>query len=343
MARLHSLMVWSVVLGFLTVASLGAADKKPPKTPAEKPKVHRSGDPFGGAEKFAKPAKATAKKPSNPVPNSMVPWRNVKAIEDALAGPTEMVFVETPLQDVVDYLKERHRIEIKIDNKALSDVGIGTDSPVTIDVKGVSLRSALKLMLRELSLTWTIQDEVLMITTPEEADNYLTTQLYDVADLVVCRDDHDQLWDDYDTLIDIITSTVKSTTWDDVGGAGSINGATIGTAKVLVVSQTREVHEHIADLLAKIREIAKKTPNAGVPRRNKPTQPPQRGKGAAGGAVGMGGGMGMGGMGMGGMGMGGMGGSMPAPSAKTPGKPGPAPKEQPKPDASKDKSGTGMF
>ena len=116
-----------------------------------------------------------------------------------------------------------------------------------------------------------------LITTPEEEDNLLTTRVYDVADLVVCRDEHDTLSDDYDSLIDIITSTIMPTTWDGVGGPGSIQGNTLGTAKVLVVCQTYHVHSEIAELLAKIREIGKKTPNAGTPHRSKPTPPPQMG------------------------------------------------------------------
>jgi hypothetical protein len=267
-------MVWSVVFAFLAAVSLFAAEQNPkvlpkqkrPKAPVEKPQLqrsHDSDDPFGSKEK---PAKPSPKKPQRPAAKPMRPCENVAAIEAALASPTEMNFAETPLQDVIDALKERHQIEIMIDTKALGDVGIGTDSPVTLNVKGISLRSALNIMLRQLSLTWIIQDEVLMITTPEEADNLLTTKVYDVADLVVCRDEHGAVDDDYDSLIDIITSTVKPTTWDNVGGPGSIQGGTLGTAKVLVVTETREVHEGIVDLLAKIREIGKKTPNAGIPR-----------------------------------------------------------------------------
>jgi hypothetical protein len=191
------------------------------------------------------------------------------AIERALASPTQVEFVETPLQDVIDYLKDLHRIEIQIDTKALSDVGIDPSTPITKNLKGISLRSALRLMLRELCLTYVIQDEVLLITTPEEADCHLTTKLYPVADLVVCRNSKGELWDDYDTLIDIITGTNQPTTWDDAGGAGWIGGASLGTAKVLIVSQSQVVHEQIIALLEQIRAVAAKTPNAGTPQRDK--------------------------------------------------------------------------
>jgi general secretion pathway protein D len=58
---------------------------------------------------------------------------------------------------------------------------------------------------------------------------------------------------DFDSLIDLIKSTVKPTSWDDVGGAGSI--APFDTNLSLVVSQTQEVHEEIADLLDQLRRL----------------------------------------------------------------------------------------
>ena len=89
------------------------------------------------------------------------------------------------MSDVIDYLKTLHGIEIQIDKKALDDVGIGSSSPVTRNLKGISLRSALRLMLRDMDLTYMIENEVLLITTPDTANERLTTRVYPVADLVV--------------------------------------------------------------------------------------------------------------------------------------------------------------
>ncbi|MDY0170774.1 MAG: hypothetical protein RBS80_29805, partial [Thermoguttaceae bacterium] len=108
-----------------------------------------------------------------------------RRILEALKAPTQLEFIETPLQDVVDFLKDYHNIEIQIDKKALDDVGLATDMPITKNLRGISLRSALRLTLRELALTYVIEDEVLLITTPEEAENRLTTKVYPVADLVL--------------------------------------------------------------------------------------------------------------------------------------------------------------
>lgn len=102
-----------------------------------------------------------------------------------LKKPTEIDFVDTPLAEVINYLRDRHQIEIQLDKKALTNVGVDTNTPVTKSLRGISLRSALRLLLRDLDLTYVIKDEVLLITTPEQAQNDLVLKVYPVADLVV--------------------------------------------------------------------------------------------------------------------------------------------------------------
>jgi hypothetical protein len=106
-------------------------------------------------------------------------------IFEELDKETSMEFIETPLADVVGYLKDLHGVEIQLDTRALDGVGIGSDTPITRELKGVSLRSALRLMLKDLDLTYVVKDEVLQITTPEEAEANLVTKVYPVGDLVL--------------------------------------------------------------------------------------------------------------------------------------------------------------
>lgn len=56
---------------------------------------------------------------------------------------------------------------------------------------------------------------------------------------------------DFDSLIELITTTVKPQTWDEVGGPGSISEFRNNLS--LVISQTQEVHEEIVDLLGQLR------------------------------------------------------------------------------------------
>ncbi|PQO42136.1 hypothetical protein [Blastopirellula marina] len=102
-----------------------------------------------------------------------------------LDAETKIQFIDTPLEEVVGYLKQLHGIEIQIDNRALEDVALSSDIPVTRNIEGISLRSALRLMLKELDLTYIVANEVLMITTPTEAETELITKVYPVADLVL--------------------------------------------------------------------------------------------------------------------------------------------------------------
>lgn len=103
----------------------------------------------------------------------------------ALDEPTTMEFIETPLRDVADQLKLLHGIEIQLDTKALAEINVTPDTPITKSIKGISLRSALRLMLAEHDMNYIIEDEVLLITTADKAKTTVVTKVYPVADLVL--------------------------------------------------------------------------------------------------------------------------------------------------------------
>jgi len=148
-------------------------------------------------------------------------------------------------------------------------------------------------MLSDLDLTYVIQDEVLLITTPEEAEMKLATVAYPVADLVRFRDKSGEEWSDFDSLIETITSTVSPEAWDDVGGPGSISPMQYGNTEVIVLSQTQEVHGEVAALLEKLRSLAGTEQGDGkLPLKEKRPQSYRGGQRAGGGFGG-----GMGGMG----------------------------------------------
>jgi len=110
-----------------------------------------------------------------------------KKIVEALKHPTQMEFIETPLKDAIEYLKELHHIEIQFDSAALKDAGVDELTPVTKNLKGISLRSALKLLLDDLQLKYVIHNEVLLITSPAKAEGeeFMITKVYPVTDIVL--------------------------------------------------------------------------------------------------------------------------------------------------------------
>lgn len=104
-------------------------------------------------------------------------------------------------------------------------------------------------------------------TAVETVEPVLCQRVYEVADLVVpipgqvaastSPDAADQQpaerEADYDSLIELITSTVAPETWYEVGGPASI--APFETNLALVISQTEQIHEEIADLLEQLRRF----------------------------------------------------------------------------------------
>ena len=113
-----------------------------------------------------------------------------EAILKVLQEPTSLELIETPLADAVAEVQDKHGVHVYLDHRALDDVGIPSDTPITFVMSGIPLRSALELMLGQLDLTWTIKAGVLLITTPEEAENLLVTKTYDVSDLLSSARDY---------------------------------------------------------------------------------------------------------------------------------------------------------
>jgi hypothetical protein len=118
-----------------------------------------------------------------------VDLRKASPAEERIAAQldtqTEIQFSDTPLTDVVVYLADYHGIPIIIDTDALSAEGIAPDIPITRSLTGVKLRSALKIILQPLQLSYIIEDEVMKITTVTVEKERLQTRVYPVGDLVV--------------------------------------------------------------------------------------------------------------------------------------------------------------
>ena len=154
-----------------------------------------------------------------------------------LASPTPPIeFNATPLKDIVEYLKDAAHIEMQLDTAGMKDANIDPEQQVTQNIRGVSLVSALDLLLDDMGLTWEIRHEVLWITSPKRVAEHRTTRLYVVGNLVPAGGKDGKPQDEYATLIELITATVAPGSWEGKGATGSIKGATLGGPKVLSYS-----------------------------------------------------------------------------------------------------------
>jgi hypothetical protein len=99
-----------------------------------------------------------------------------------LAKPVALPFPnETPLQDVITYLKEESKskelpngLPIYVDPVGLQDAERTIQSPIQIDLEGVPLRTTLKFMLRQLDLVYAVEDGVLIISNRERMRDLLS-------------------------------------------------------------------------------------------------------------------------------------------------------------------------
>lgn len=181
---------------------------------------------------------------------------SVARIERALAAPLHSSgfdYTDTPLTEVVNQLQDEYGIPIQLDSPALQDAGIAPDQAVNIALHNISLRSALQLMLKRLQMKYIIQDEVLLITSPEEAEHHLRICVYDARKVMSDTSDTKM-----ESLSETIMACVASDTWsENGGGAAEIRALPPG---LLVITQTQDVHQEIRDLLATIRKMTQSRP-----------------------------------------------------------------------------------
>lgn len=186
----------------------------------------------------------------------------IERINEVLRSPLTdagLDFEGMPLEEVVDFLQAEYKIPIQLDIRALDDVGLSPDEQVSINVRNISLKSALRLVLDRYELTYVIRDEVLMITTPEEAEIQFRVCVYDVSDIFPKQalDRRPRSGADFNPLVDILTYCIAYDTWAENGGAGYVRPLPPG---LLVISQTQAVHEEIGALLAAIRRTGQRKP-----------------------------------------------------------------------------------
>jgi hypothetical protein len=211
MARLLLLLAGTLAIVPLWTDSVWSQDTDgtPPAAAAETPTAERLADsPHHNEGEQAKPSE----KPSTEVPPADAPQKSSRhakgglaknhasgahhaalgaeplhagdrAILKALDEPASIELTEKPLTALVDHIRQQHHIPVQIDKRALIDIGVDSDAPITAAVSQIPLHDALDLILQDLQLTWIIKSGVLLITTQEEEESHLIATCYDIADI----------------------------------------------------------------------------------------------------------------------------------------------------------------
>lgn len=233
-------------------------------------------DPFkNGGDPFTKPVKpgegadpfggGTTTTVERDRPNLIIQWADApqsptdlrQRIEATLRKPAKIEVIEVPLGSLIKELSEQYDIPINIDRHALADNGIDPSQPITKLIEGISLRSALNIILDPLGLTYIIDFNTLVITTREEEADRMVNRVYPVTDLVRTEAGDTGFTCDTEPLVNAIKGTIGKEHWVDVGGDGIIRSVPTSIGTSLVVLQSRIINETVDSLLQTLHDINK--------------------------------------------------------------------------------------
>ncbi len=159
-------------------------------------------------------------------------------------------FEDRPFIELLQHIANHAGINIVIDDAALAEVGISSNEPITVHLDQVSVSTGLNVVLRSLGLTSMIEDEVLKITSSEEAEGEHLVVVYHVVDFT---GDAIETNLELVSLIELLQSVVAPHSWAISGGPGAITSHS--TTNSLVVRQVRAVHDEIEWLLRELRDV----------------------------------------------------------------------------------------
>jgi len=158
-------------------------------------------------------------------------------------------FSGVDFRDVVLFLREYMGTNVVVRWRALEQVGIPPDVKMTIDLRDVTVETALKTMLRDvnlpdanLTLTYAIKDGVLVISTPQDL-NKRTTVVYDVSEIVEGAEESD--------IIGLTNSLVP---------LGVVLGDVQLVKGSLIVSADASQHEKIREMIDQVKKNASSSP-----------------------------------------------------------------------------------
>jgi hypothetical protein len=143
-----------------------------------------------------------------------------QAILRTMDSTRSVSFKNSRFEDVIEYLQTAIGLPIVLDKTALDETGITYDTPVTLQVKGVTVRSLLRKILGDLGLTYVIRDQTVQVVTPQQAREMLVVRVHYVGDLLFGGELARQV--QAAQLIQLITETIDPPSWEVNGGSGKI-------------------------------------------------------------------------------------------------------------------------
>jgi hypothetical protein len=100
----------------------------------------------------------------------------------------ELSLTDVALEDAIDFFRDATNANFTVDWRAIEEAGVSRDTPVTLKLRFVPTRVALRAALESAApgmLTFTVEENVITITTLTRADARMFLRIYPVQDLLV--------------------------------------------------------------------------------------------------------------------------------------------------------------
>ncbi|MBI1248501.1 hypothetical protein GC197_11765 [bacterium] len=176
---------------------------------------------------------------------------NQRILQAIQKEPTKIRFIDTPLEEVVDYLESLHHISIVIDRRALRDADLDIEMPITRSIEGIPLGSALNMLCIENGLGWYVDNHALYISSAEAAKEHTSVRAYELGSLS---------GEDVIKAIGAVSESLSSVNlWNPKPGgylpppfdvtAAQHGIGLIRSSNAIVIRQNREDHELVRSLI----------------------------------------------------------------------------------------------
>ncbi|MEZ6241766.1 MAG: hypothetical protein R3B57_01860 [Phycisphaerales bacterium] len=103
---------------------------------------------------------------------------------------TQITFEDNPLIDVLNFIESIAGVNMDVDWTSLEDIGIDRETPVTLRLNNVAIKTALDKVLAKVSdpdlpAGWAVEDGIVTIASDEVLRRNVSLEIYDIRDLLI--------------------------------------------------------------------------------------------------------------------------------------------------------------
>lgn len=168
-------------------------------------------------------------------------------------------FNALPISDALEFISEQAQVPVLLDTVSLEEAGLlAADEPITFssildgskkgefEANRMRIDQALDLMLRDLELTWYVEDGILQVMTIEAANEHVINRSYNLAPFRNAGIDPD-------TLVRIVIQESNGL-WEEYDG---VTDLVLIVGDVMTIRQTYQVHRELLAMLKAMLEPGK--------------------------------------------------------------------------------------